>query len=106
MPKYLIRANYKAEGVKALLKDGGTARKNAAEKLVQSAGGSLEAFYFAFGPDDVIAIVDLPDATAAAACALNISASGAATAATTVLLRPEEIDKAAGITVDYSPPKA
>ena len=33
MPKYLIEANYVGEGVKGLLKDGGSSRRAAVEKL-------------------------------------------------------------------------
>ena len=35
---------------------------------------------------------------------LTVSAGGGVTAATTALLTPEEIDKAAGTTVKYRPP--
>jgi uncharacterized protein with GYD domain len=41
---------------------------------VESAGGRLEAYYFAFGPHDAVAIVELPDNVSAAA--LSIAASG------------------------------
>ena len=59
MPKYLIRASYTTEGVKGLLKEGGTKRKAVVDQMVREMGGSLEAFYFAFGDDDVVAIADL-----------------------------------------------
>ena len=49
MPKYLVMASYTAEGVKGLLKDGGTKRRRAAEAALESVGGRVEAFYFAFG---------------------------------------------------------
>jgi len=67
MPKYLLNASYSAEGSKGLLKDGGTKRVSAARTLVESLGGKIETFYFAFGKTDVVAIVDLPDNAAAAA---------------------------------------
>ena len=60
MPKYLVKASYSAEGTRGLLKDGGTGRKNAIEGLINSVGGSVEAFYYAFGDDDLIWICDLP----------------------------------------------
>ena len=34
MPKYLIEASYTTEGVKGLLKDGGSKRRAAAEKAI------------------------------------------------------------------------
>ena len=104
MAKYLITASYTAEGVKGVLKGGGTARVDAVRKMVEGLGGKLETFYFAFGSDDVFAIADLPDNAAAAAIGLAVSASGLTAARTTVLLTPGEIDEAAKRQVDYTPP--
>ncbi len=61
MAKYLITASYTAEGAKGVLKDGGTKRRQAAEAAIKSAGGKLEAFYFAFGESDAFVILDAPD---------------------------------------------
>jgi uncharacterized protein with GYD domain len=104
MPKYLLKVSYTAEGVKGVLKDGGTARKRAAEAAVKSTGGSLESMYFAFGDDDVYCIVDGPDNASMAAAAMAIGASGLVKASTVVLLTPEEIDQAVKKTVAYTPP--
>ena len=46
MPKYLSRTSYTAEGLKRLLKDGGTKRKQEMERFAESLGGKLEAFYY------------------------------------------------------------
>jgi uncharacterized protein with GYD domain len=94
MPKYLLEVTYTAEGAKGVLKDGGTKRQEAAKKLIKSLGGTLDGLYFAFGHADVIAIVDLPDSSAAAAASLAIGASGGATSRTTVLIPVEDIDQA------------
>ena len=91
MPKYLLQASYNSDGVKGLLKDGGAKRRGAAKTLIESLGGKLEAFYFAFGDTDVIAIADFPDNASAAASSLTIAGSGALTSRLTVLLTPEEI---------------
>jgi uncharacterized protein with GYD domain len=104
MAKYMLQASYTGEGVKGLLKDGGTKRRAAAQALLESLGGKLEAFYFAFGENDVIAIADMPDASAAAAASLALGASGAARGKITVLLTPEELDKSTKKKVSYSPP--
>lgn len=104
MPKYLLHANYVGEGIKGLLKEGVTSRRAVAEKAVQSLGGKLEAFYFAFGDTDAYVIVDVPDQASMAAIALTVSASGAVTIKTTVLLTPEEVDEAAKKTPSYRPP--
>ena len=104
MPKYLISASYNAEGARGLLKDGGTKRRQAAEAAIKSAGGRLEAFYFAFGDNDAFVIVDAPDHATIAAASVAINASGAVAAKTTVLLTPEEIDQAVKKGVAYTPP--
>jgi uncharacterized protein with GYD domain len=106
MPKYLFEVNYVGEGIKGLLKDGGSARVDAARKLMQSVGGSLESLYFAFGDIDAFAVADLPDDASAAAVALTASASGAIKVNTRVLLVPEEVDAASKKGVDYTPPGA
>ena len=104
MTRYLIKASYNAEGVKGLLKSGGTSRKRAIEKMVKDLGGKLEVFYYAFGDHDVYAICSLPDMATAAAVVLTINASGLVSISTTVLVDPEEIDKAKDISVTYRTP--
>ena len=104
MPKYLIQANYVGEGLKGLLKEGGSSRRAAVEKLLGSVGGRVEAFYYAFGDTDAFVIVDLPDNVTAAALSLTINATAAVTVKVTVLLTPEEIDAAAKKTLAYRPP--
>jgi len=104
MAKYLITASYTAEGVKGLLKGGGTAHADAVTKTIAGLGGTLESFHFAFGAADAIVIVDLPDNVTAAAVGLAVAATGQTTARTTVLLTPDEIDRAAQLQVNYSPP--
>ena len=74
------------------------------ERLAESLGGKLEAFYYAFGDDDLFAIWDMPDNVTVAAVSLMVNASGTANAKVTVLLTPEEVDQATKKTVEYSPP--
>lgn len=104
MPKYLIEASYRSEGVSGLLKEGGTGRRGAIDTLCQSLGGTVESFYFVFGERDVIFIADLPDNTSAAALAYRINATNAAVVRTSVLLSPQEIDQAVTLTSTYRPP--
>ena len=104
MPKYLIQASYVGEGVKGLLKDGGTKRRAAAEAAAKSLGGTLESFYFAFGDTDAFVVVDLPDNVAMSALALTVGATGAVRCKTTVLLTPEEVDKVVQKTATYRAP--
>jgi len=104
MAKYLWKANYVGEGLKGLIKDGGTTRRAVVEKMIKSMGGKLEVFYYAFGETDLYCIADMPDNISAAAMALIIAASGAVTLNTTVLMTPEEMDQAAKKTPSYRPP--
>ena len=104
MPKYLSRTSYTAEGLKGLLKEGGTKRKQAMERLAESLGGKLEAFYYAFGDDDLFAIWDMPDNVTVAAVSIMVNSSGVGNAKVTVLLTPEDVDKAVKTSVDFIPP--
>ena len=104
MPKFLFQASYSVDGVKGVLKEGGSGRQAAIEKLVAGVGGRLEGFYFAFGGDDAFVIADLPDQQSAAAIGLAVNASGGARVRTVVLLTPAEVDDAARKTVEYRPP--
>jgi uncharacterized protein with GYD domain len=104
MANYLVTASYTPDGVKGLLKSGGTARVEAVTKSVEALGGRLQSFHFAFGSDDAYVIVELPDNVAAAALGLAVAASGLTGVTTTVLLTPGEIDEAAKRQVSYTPP--
>ena len=106
MPKYLITGSYTREGVKGLLKDGGTRRRQVVEDLAKGLGGSIDALYFAFGGDDVFVIADMPDDATAAAVSLTVAASGSVRLKTTPLMTPETIDEAAKKSVNYTPPGA
>ncbi len=104
MPKYLVQASYTGDGVQGLRKEGGSARRDAIARACASIGGTLEAFYFAFGDSDVVTVLDLPDNTTAAGVALLVAASGTVDIKTTVLLTPEEVDAAVKIGGEYRPP--
>ncbi|AEF39902.1 GYD domain-containing protein [Hoyosella subflava] len=104
MPKYLWQVSYSPEGAQGLLEQGGSARRAAITEMVESVGGSVEAFYFAFGAEDLYVIGDVPDEVAAAALSLRTAASGAASSLTVSLLTPEQVDAAAAKEVTYQPP--
>ena len=103
MPKYLIHGSYTAEGKKGLLKDGGSKRRDIVEQLIGGQGGSLESIYWAFGGNDLYAIVDMPDNTSMAAISITVAAGGAFEPEIAVLLTPEEIDEAVQKNVNYTP---
>lgn len=104
MPKYLITANYTAEGMKGVRAAGAKSRVDAVSTMLEAMGGSLDSFHFAFGETDVFAIADVPDDEAAAAVAIAINSTGAVSTRTTKLLTVEQIDEALRRSVDYTPP--
>jgi uncharacterized protein with GYD domain len=75
MPHYLIQASYTTDSWAKMVKspaDRGAVLKALVEKL----GGKLEAFYYAFGESDVVAILDAPDEQSAVAASLAAAAAG------------------------------
>ena len=104
MPKYLYHGSYTEEGLKGLLKEVGTKRREAVMKAAESLGGTLEAFYYAFGDKDFYFIVDNPDNVNAIAASLLANASGTTKVKITVLITPEEVDQAVKKTMDWRPP--
>jgi uncharacterized protein with GYD domain len=106
MPKYLAHCNYVGDGIKGLLKDGGTKRRAVVDKLVESLGGKVEAFYYAFGERDLYVIAEMPDHESMAALVLTVTATGTIAIKTTVLLTAEELDEAAKKTPIFQPPGA
>ena len=67
MSKYLVKGNYVGDGITGLMKEGGSKRRDSASAATESAGGSLECFYYAFGDTDVVGVCDFPDAATPAA---------------------------------------
>ena|SRR5579859_1712843 len=104
MAKYLFEGRYNAEGIKGVLKEGGSGRKAAVEAALKGLGGHIEAMYYAFGDTDVYVIVEAPDNVTAAALAMGISAAGSVSVKTTVLLTIDEIDQAGKKTLSYRAP--
>jgi uncharacterized protein with GYD domain len=104
MPKYLFYGSYTTEGFEGLVREGGSARIEAAKQALASVGGTLESFYFSFGEYDFYIVVDLPDnaTTAAVTTAGNVSGTFRINGVT--LLTPEEFDEAMGKAVDFRAP--
>ncbi len=104
MPKYLFQAAYTPAGIQGLIGDSASGRRADVQSAVKAVGGKVEAFYYAFGSDDVVIILDLPDNTTAAAIALTASGTGTVQVRTTTLLTVEEVDKALEIRTRYRAP--
>ena len=106
MAKYLMQVSFTRDGIKGLISEGGSKRRQTVEKLFGTVGGKLETLYFAFGDTDVYAIADFPDNVSAAALSLAANAAGAVHVKATVLVTPEEMDQAAQKSQGLRPPGA
>ena len=104
MTKYLFQGNYVGPGIKGLMQEGGSKRRAAVVKALESVGGSLESFYYAFGETDVLGVFDIPEQSNAVALSLMINSSGAVNIHLTPLMTPEDIDAAVGKTPSYRAP--
>src|SRR5688572_11882553 len=101
MPLYLTRFSYTPETWARLVKNPED-RRAAAKQYIESVGGKLHGFWYAFGDHDAYNLWEAPDNVSMAATAIAISAGGALSSLhTTVLLTVEEtlaaLEKAASI---------
>ena len=90
MPLYLSKFSYTPETWTRLI---GTPedRRTAAQGYIESVGGKLHGFWYAFGTNDGYNLWEAPDNVSMAAVALAISSGGALSSfETTVLLSVEE----------------
>ncbi len=104
MAKYLAYGNFVGEGLKGLLKEGGSGRVAAVKKLFESVGGKLECYYWAFGEYDYFIIADFPDNVTAASVSLTVNASGFHRVNIAVLMTAEEMDQVAKKSPTYRGP--
>src|SRR5438034_1849488 len=106
MALYLSRFSYTPETWARLIGNPED-RRTAARSYIESVGGKLHGFWYAFGDHDGYTLWEAPDNVSMAATALAISAGAALSSLqTTVLLTIEEtlaaMQKASSIT--YRPP--
>ena len=108
MPLYLSRFGYTPETWARLIGNPED-RRHAAQTYVESVGGRLHGFWYAFGERDGLTLWEAPDDAAMAAVALAIGSGGALSACeTTVLLTVEETMDALtrAKSIRYRPPGA
>jgi uncharacterized protein with GYD domain len=108
MPLYLTRFGYTPETWARLIGNPEDRRK-AAQSYIESVGGKLQGFWYAFGSYDGYTLWEAPDNVSMAAVALAIAGGGALSSfETTVLLTVEETLDAMGKAKDikYQPPGA
>ncbi|MBR8641402.1 GYD domain-containing protein [Streptomyces tuirus] len=106
MAKYLFKVQLTTDGLKGLLREGASARREVVTRMVEGLGGRVETMYWAFGDDDVYVTAELPGNTSAAAMGMVVSAAGGVRTSTVVLLSADEIDEAVRQQVDYRAPGA
>ncbi|MGO4492842.1 GYD domain-containing protein [Arthrobacter sp. 2YAF22_2] len=104
MTKYLFEANYVGEGIKGLMREGGTKRRDALVDALKSVGGTLDCFYYAFGHTDVLGVFDVPSDADAAALSLMINSTGNVNVRLKPLMSAEDLDEAAKKTPTYRAP--
>ena len=106
MPKYLVEGRYTSDRLKGLAREGASRRRADIEKTIESAGGKLDAIYFAFGDADFYIIMDVPDHVSAAALSVVANGSGFVTSKIIVLISTDDMDQAIRktATIQFLPP--
>jgi uncharacterized protein with GYD domain len=108
MPLYLTRFSYTPETWARLIANPEDRRK-AATEYIETVGGKLLGFWYAFGAHDAMTLWEAPDNVSHAAVVLAIGSGGAVTnLETTVLLSVEDAMAAMSKAqeVKYRPPAA
>jgi uncharacterized protein with GYD domain len=85
MPLYLTRFSYTPETWARLI-DKPEDRRKAAQSYIESVGGKLHGFWYAFGAHDAYNLWEAPDNVSMAAVALAISGGGALSSLETIVL--------------------
>jgi uncharacterized protein with GYD domain len=106
MPKYLVEGRYTSEGLSGIAREGILRRRADIARMIESAGGKLEALYFAFGDADFYIIFDVLDNISAAALSVVANESGFITSKIIVLMTADEMDLAIkkAMTIHFLPP--
>jgi len=94
MALYLTRFSYKPETWAKLIQNPED-RRAAAAQYIESVGGKLHGFWYAFGEHDAYSVYEAPDNVSMAATSLAIAAGGALSSLQTVVLLSVEETMAA-----------
>ena len=110
MGKYALIGGYTAEAWAKMIDNPGD-RVAAVTKTAQAVGAKLESFFWSFGDDDYLAIIDAPDDVTAGSFAVAVGSSGSLRNLRTIkLITPEEgrkvLEKAKAAKAVYAPPGA
>jgi uncharacterized protein with GYD domain len=86
----MVQASYTADTWARLMKNPED-RAQTVGRIMESVGAKLESLYFAFGEDDIFALIEAPNNVTAAAISVAVGASGSfKTFKTSVLLSSTE----------------
>jgi uncharacterized protein with GYD domain len=108
MAKYAVLGGYTAEAWSKMIDNPGD-RTAAVTKVVEGLGGKLESFYWSFGDDDFLGIIEVPDDTAAAAFSVAVGSTGSLRNLRTIKLislgdGAKMLEKAKAAKAAYAPP--
>lgn len=106
MPRYLVQASISSQGISDLISNPED-RAAVIRQLVESVGGRLESYDYAFGEYDIVAIGELPDSITMSALSMAVLAAGAIKdIKTTVLMSVDEAMEAMrkASSIGYRPP--
>ena len=105
MAKFLIRAQYSPQGFQGAIKEGFASREDYIRGLIETVGGTTEAWYFSYGLEDLVVIIDAEPA-AALALSMAVNQSGVVRLSTTPLLTSAEMDAARSQVPQFRAPGA
>lgn len=88
MAKYLLLGKYSLEAMKGI----SAQRTQEAKKIVEDAGGKVEAIYALLGPYDLALLLDLPDDKSAMKVSLELTKMSSITFTTLPAVDVEEFD--------------
>ena len=109
MAYYLWRGRLSQKSIEAMVTNP-QSRTEAAQTIVEAAGGKLHHYFFALGDDDVVLLTEFPDNASVAAVSMAVGATGAIEdMKSTALLTMDEavsaMQKAKDISGSYRPPQ-
>lgn len=76
MPRFLVKGCYTASAMKGMMAKPSD-RGEAARKIVEAAGGKLEAYYVTTGPSDFLMVISVDDITSLLAGLMVAGGAGA-----------------------------
>jgi uncharacterized protein with GYD domain len=91
VPTYIILAKWTQDGIQKIKES--PARLDSFKKLVQSAGGTVKAFYMVTGKYDMVIVTEAPDVAAVAKIALVTGSKGSVASETLCAFTEEEYRK-------------